>query len=337
MNEKLNYKNINSIDSLRGIASLMVAFFHFSAGNQIYLSETNIVREIGRFGWVGVEIFFIISGFVIPYAMMRSSYKVNDFFRFLAKRILRIDPPYILSMIMVLVLAYLSTLYPYYRGQAFELDFTQIVLHFAYLNTFFDSNWLNPVYWSLAIEFQYYLLIAISFPLIVHKRLVVRYLSLIIFISLSFVFPETKYIFHYSLLFVFGFTLFLFQVKKIGRNEFLINSILILLGIYFYLDTIIFVASFFSFLFIIFAQNYESKVLKFLGKISYSLYLVHIPIGGRIINLAEQFIVNEIYRTLIIIIALAVSIFAAWVFYVVIENWSKKLSKKIGYKRKKRL
>jgi peptidoglycan/LPS O-acetylase OafA/YrhL len=326
-------KYIHSLDSLRGIASLMVAFFHFSAGNRIYLAETNPLREIGRHGWVGVEIFFIISGFVIPYSMYRANYTNRNLPRFLLKRITRIDPPYFVSIALVLFLLFLSTQSAYYRGDPFEINIKQLLLHFGYLNAFFDEKWLNPVYWSLAIEFQYYIIIALIFPLLNSGRYTVRYITMLAFILSAYLIPAGVFVFKFSLLFVIGIILCHKHIGKIKKAEFYI-VIALLIGMSFFTYHItIFIASLLSILFIIALTDFKNPVLNFLGRISYSLYLIHIPIGGRVINLTEQFIENELIRSLMVFVALGVSIFSAWIFYLLFEKWSKKLSSKISYKK----
>ena len=71
----------------------------------------------------------------------------------------------------------------------------------------------------------------------------------------------------------------------------------------------------------------------FLGTISYSLYLIHIPVGGRLINFAEVFIDNIYVRQILVFAALAVCIAAAYCFYILVERKFKNLSSKIDYKK----
>ncbi|MDR3715393.1 MAG: acyltransferase family protein, partial [Puia sp.] len=85
-------REISSIELLRGIASAMVCYFHLARGNERYLPDTSIVRRMGDWGWTGVEIFFVISGFVIPYSMFVKNYSAGNFLAFLKKRIIRIEP-----------------------------------------------------------------------------------------------------------------------------------------------------------------------------------------------------------------------------------------------------
>lgn len=326
-NENLGY--LGSLDLLRGLASLAVVFFHFTHGNPNLLSKENPLYIAGRYGFLGVDVFFVISGFVIPYAMYRGRYQLSNFWKFLGKRFLRIEPPYLVSIFLVLILNFVSTLSPYYRGTGFSIDFTALMLHLGYLNAFFDYPWYNDVYWTLAIEFQYYLLIAILFPLLLNNNKSFSYLVLICLGAVGFWIDKHSLIFNYGLLFVAGILMFQFRVGYISRQEFGLLMLLALIMIFIRFDKRYLIAALLPYFFIIYL-NFNDKISKFLGDISYSLYLVHIPVGGRMINLAENFLHNEFQRSLAVFIALGSSVVFAWLFYRFVEKpalqWSKKLS-----------
>jgi len=329
---KLGY--LSSLDLLRGLAALAVVFFHFTHGNPDFLSKTNILYRAGRYGFLGVDVFFVISGFVIPYAMYRGMYRFKNFGKFLAKRVVRIEPPYILSIILVISLNWISTLSPYYRGEGFIIDFTALALHFGYLNAFFHHPWVNDVYWTLAIEFQYYILIALIFPLLVHPNKYYSFIALIVFGISGFVITGHDYIFNYGLLFIVGILLFQFKIGYLKNSEFGAFLLVALLMIFVKFDKRYLVAALLPYFFILYFEM-AGKISKFLGNISYSLYLVHIPIGGRIINICETLIQNEQIRSIFVFIALAVSVISAWIFYRLIEKPSMDMAKKIGYSKKK--
>jgi peptidoglycan/LPS O-acetylase OafA/YrhL len=80
--------------------------------------------------------------------------------------------------------------------------------------------------------------------------------------------------------------------------------------------------------------DFKGNIAAFLGNISYSLYLVHIPIGGRIINISEVLFADALMRDLMVFAALAISIFSAWVFYLFIEKPAILWAKRIKYKEK---
>jgi peptidoglycan/LPS O-acetylase OafA/YrhL len=64
------------IEVLRGLAAFSVMWFHFTNGNQDFLQE-GWLELSGKYGWLGVEVFFVISGFIIPYSLWRSQYTVK--------------------------------------------------------------------------------------------------------------------------------------------------------------------------------------------------------------------------------------------------------------------
>lgn len=96
--------HISLVDDIRGLAALSVAWFH--------LTNTwgDWVQETGRFGWLGVEAFFVVSGFIIPYSIKCSypGYTLRDYPGFLARRMIRLEPPYIISILMVVGLTFLA-------------------------------------------------------------------------------------------------------------------------------------------------------------------------------------------------------------------------------------
>lgn len=106
---------IEVVEALRGIAALAVAWFHFTNGGQ--LLPDGWLKDSGRYGWLGVEIFFVISGFIIPYSMLRGGFRFpRDVGVFVAKRLIRLEPPYLVAIAIVIVLGYLSALAPGFRG-----------------------------------------------------------------------------------------------------------------------------------------------------------------------------------------------------------------------------
>ncbi|AFM02593.1 putative acyltransferase [Bernardetia litoralis DSM 6794] len=326
-------EKINAIDSLRGIAALMVCVFHLT-NNPNFLPKENILREIGQYGWTGVEIFFIISGFVIPYSMYKAEYELKNIKNFLLRRITRIEPPYLVSIILVVVLAYISTLSPYYRGTGFEIDFFNLFLHVGYLNIFTDYPFYSPVYWTLAIEFQYYIVIALIFPLLIRKSPIYLVVLLGIWYSLSFLIPNGFFIFKYMPYFGLGIVLFRNYVGIDNEITFYILSVF-LLGILFFEVRLIFYIIVPAFLLIKYIPQFKFWGSAFLGLISYSIYLIHVPIGGRIINITEVLTENVSLRVTAILIAILVCIIASYIYYLLIEKPSLNLAKKINYKEAK--
>ena len=326
--------DIHSIELLRGLASAMVCFFHLSNGNRRFLPHDSLVWQAGNWGWTGVEIFFIISGFIIPYAMFSKKYATSDMLIFLKKRIIRIEPPYLISIVLVIGLNFLSTLSPFYRGAPFSINWGNTAGHIAYLNAFTGAPWLNDVYWSLAIEFQYYLLIALSFGLLTSGNRVWRLVFFVVFAASTFLkLPPNAFIFSFSGYFLAGILLFQFVCGIVSAREFGL-LMTITFGLLFYKYGPIMTSLVVFTLLIIMYVNKVPPFLRSLGMISYSLYLIHIPIGGRVINIAETKIHSIFLRECVVFIAFFICIAAAALFYKYIEKTFKKLSSNIRYDKR---
>jgi peptidoglycan/LPS O-acetylase OafA/YrhL len=85
-------------------------------------------------------------------------------------------------------------------------------------------------------------------------------------------------------------------------------------------------------IFILFFPEVNSRILIWTGMISYSLYLVHVPIGGRIINIAEKLPDTPAIRLLALLIAMALSLLIAALFFRFVEQPSHQLSRQIRQK-----
>lgn len=78
--------------------------------------------------------------------------------------------------------------------------------------------------------------------------------------------------------------------------------------------------------------NYTNSVFAFLGKISFSLYLLHVPIGGRILNFSGRFVTTEIAIWVSLFFALSITLIASYLFYRWVETPALLISKRIAYK-----
>jgi peptidoglycan/LPS O-acetylase OafA/YrhL len=77
--------------------------------------------------------------------------------------------------------------------------------------------------------------------------------------------------------------------------------------------------------------EFKSRLTVFLGKISFSLYLIHFTIGSKVINLGRHFVNKEWEKCLLLIITLFVTIIFAYIFHKLIVIPAQKLSKKVKY------
>lgn len=162
-------KRIPELDGLRGIAILLVISFHY-LNNQLLHASSSIGRAICQmtsFGWAGVDLFFVLSGFLIGSILVRNKHSNNFFSTFYIRRVVRIIPNYYLLMGVFFIVMLL----PFFAGSGY-LHKTNNIPWWSYMllvQNFYMAafhslgNDAINVTWSICIEEQFYLV----FPLIV--------------------------------------------------------------------------------------------------------------------------------------------------------------------------
>lgn len=312
---------------LRGLASFGVCFAHLTGTVN---SET--LKCVGNYGTWGVSVFFFISGFIIPYSLFNSNYSISDYPKFLLKRIIRLDPPYLLTIVGIFLISWLAQLSPHHTSQPLDPLSKNTLYHLFYLVEILNGKWLIVVFWTLAIEFQFYLLIGLLFPLLKTNRLVYTLLLIAVLCVIPFLLTDDRFVTNYLLMFLSGIIFYLFKTKQINLFTYLPIAIIVLALSYFKTGMEGIICPFISVCFIQFA-NKPFKPLIFLGMISYSLYLIHTPFGtDGLINFIQNYITSDTGRILLMFAALPVIILCAWLFYIVIEKPSLNMAKKIRYK-----
>ena len=170
----------SEIDGLRSIAILPVILYH-------------LAPDLIPYGYLGVDIFFVISGFLIS-GIISNKIKSNSFslLEFYERRVKRIAPLYFLIIIISVPLAYLI-LYPHQLT-----DFSQsIVASLSFLSNFFfyyEIDYFNPFInysplihtWSLSVEEQFYLLLPLCLIVFQKLRNNVKVIIFLFFLLLSF-------------------------------------------------------------------------------------------------------------------------------------------------------
>jgi peptidoglycan/LPS O-acetylase OafA/YrhL len=323
------------IDAPRGLASFAVCWYHLVFANHAF-DESGLVaatlRDSARNAWVGVEVFFVISGFVIPYALWRARYSLASYGRFVAKRLVRLDPPYVASIVLCVFLGLLSAHVHKLHGPPFQVDPTALLLHLGYLNAFTGRGWLNPVYWTLAIEFQYYLGMGLLFVLLANPRWETRLALFAMLGLLAFVAPSPNLVFRYLFVFMLGMATFQHRAGLLRLRGYLPLLGLLTLGCTLTLGPMVAAVSLLTALAIAFVRV-DFRVLGFLGAISYSLYLVHVPVGGRAMDLLLPHTHNTVEKLGALALSLALSLATAYALYRLVERPARQWSSSIRYRR----
>ncbi|MCW3117047.1 MAG: hypothetical protein JWM28_1129 [Chitinophagaceae bacterium] len=292
-----------ALDGLRGLAILLVVLYH----NFAFLPFLN-------YGWLGVDLFFVISGFLITQILMDTRNARNYFKNFYARRILRIFPLYYFFLFLFLIIL------PSFRGFPLDMSYYQKnqFWFWTYLQNWTlifryneKSNALNH-FWSLAVEEQYYLI----WPFIIVLFKKPKTLLIFCFGLLAGVIMARLYIWNHKTLFPSYQWLFLFTridgiligsilalVYYINQNilrkysTFLILLLASLNFAVYFIDKeqgfpIWPIAGFTTFSVIFALLVYETitkenriinlilnnSVLRFFGKYSYGFYIFHWPV-----------------------------------------------------------
>ena len=146
------------IDALRGFAAMAVVLYHIY-GN--IAEETRqwipqIVHGLFQVGFVGVPVFFVLSGFVISRATDKDEVTLAYVGRFMLKRAIRLDPPYWCAIaVAICLLVIKNKLFPQF-AQSLPTG-KDIVAHLFYLQDLLQLSPISAVFWTLCLEIQLYI------------------------------------------------------------------------------------------------------------------------------------------------------------------------------------
>ncbi|MBL4648697.1 MAG: acyltransferase [Aureispira sp.] len=316
------------INSLRGLAATAICFYHFVLSTANYVEEV-WVRTLFYYAQYGVPLFFVISGIVLPLAMLKNDYQFKHWSTFMLKRLVRLEPPYLVSL--VLATAYL--MFQTYRHSGIvAVSGLNFLLHLGYLIPFVEGQkWINPIYWSLAVEFQFYLFLSVAFIGLKQSLFSRRLLMYILLLGACFISHEKALIFRWLPLFMVGIVYVLQQHKIIPFKEFAIVSLFSFGLIYYRLGFPNLCVAIFTLSMVHYFPNYNPKYSSWLGKISYSLYLMHLIIGQALVNFLSHTYRLPYQKIIVILLGYTLSVSVAWLLYRRIEHPSKQASLKLQY------
>jgi hypothetical protein len=253
--------------------------------------------------------------------MWNAGYKIKDFFRYIFKRSVRIDPPYLLVIGICLVAGLFIPEYGF--------NFWKLFLHLFYLIPFSKYDWYQSVFWTLGVEFQFYLLIGLLLPLLQKGNV---YLLVLILVILSWTAyytptpdPRSFYILRSLHFFCIGILLLLNRKQKLSDWLFHISLSIIILFLIFRITLVTGITCYAAALLIKYS-NFEHPIANFFGKISYSLYITHFLVAEFMVFMLKG---SSIKQYGLFSILIPITILCAYLFYLLIEKpsivWSKKI------------
>jgi peptidoglycan/LPS O-acetylase OafA/YrhL len=147
-----------ALDGIRGLAVLSVFVHHFGGGSSSVYLPIRLIGNIVRSGWLGVSLFFVLSGFLISGILWDSFGQPHWWRNFYARRALRIFPLYYLAVLLCLILSMAAT-----RSIEFPKGVGVLALYLQNFPPLFSALRAIPAavktshLWSLGVEEQFYL------------------------------------------------------------------------------------------------------------------------------------------------------------------------------------
>lgn len=334
------------IDLLRFIAALSVVLYHYTFRGHMAdnLSDLKfgILATLFKYGYLGVDLFFIISGFVIAFSIEKS-----DFISFVKSRFVRLYPAYWICLIITTVIII------FLGKDRYHVNLFQFIANMTMLNGFVKIENIDGVYWSLFLEIKFYIIIGlvllnhnlkknifyvmVGWLILSFLHFIIDFQSNIFLKSISFLF-----FFDYSSYFISG--VMFFKIFKYGNAKkyifaILFSFILSLLSINKHVTflnehynvefSIIIISIIISFFYLIFylISTHNLNVLNnrlFLnfGVITYPLYLIHQYVGFILFNYFNQ----KVNKNLLLI---SVFFMMILISYLINKYFEVPISKKI--------
>lgn len=317
---------IIALDVIRFFAALSVVLYHYISSQEF--SSYPLVNEITKYGYLGVPLFFIISGYVIAFSANN-----RTALQFGISRFVRLYPVLWFGVIFtVLVLTIFNKS---------EYSVLQIFANFTLINEYLGYKDIDGIYWTLKAELKFYACIFLLLAFRVFQKTHI-WLSLWLGLTIMHTIFGQPYFMGwfitpaYSSFFIAGFAFHLLQSK--GPSTFNYTVLILSLMVSSFraygqadgfmdfpsdVEKLISVGIIFLFYGVMYFLSIGKMDLKkrnifiTLGALTYPLYLIHNAAGKVIIDQYASIIPKEIMIFLVLILM----IFISWIIYVVTEKY----------------
>ena len=322
------------IDLLRFLAALAVVLYHyvfrgFAEGGYSPV-EYPVLGDFFKYGSYGVQLFFIISGFVILMTATK-----RDAAHFVISRITRLYPAF-------WVCVSLTAMVIMWKGGAiFQVDFIQYILNLSMISGFVGVEMVDGVYWTLLVELKFYALIFLLLIFGQIHRIELFLAFWLLLTAASLVLPLPKiisflFLTEWSAFFIAGALFYLVHQKGLNllrggmlgislalalfENMRLIEGLEQMYNSYFSpIVTSMLVCLFYlAFLLISIGKthHFRSEKLVKLGVLTYPLYLIHQNIGFIVFHEFG----SSVNRYVLLVGLVLVMMLAAWLIHRLIEQ-----------------
>lgn len=312
------------LDLMRGVAAISVVLYHYLYRGWIngdFTEESfGDYDGIFKYGYIGVQFFFVISGYMIT----RSIYDKTPY-EFFRSRVLRLYPAYWVCLTITLAVMI------FWGGQAFQVDLLDAILNYTMISKLLGVPFVDGAYWTLIYEIVFYFWFLLG--MIFFRRHILGLFVVLMVIGFSMVFfLDFKYI---SVLFggafvsyfLAGMSFYFYSICRDFRYL-LVAGLSLLASLYQAYEqaaykvevanadlvpvVAVLMVSFIYFIFLMvsggFLDNIRIKWSSTMAVMSYPIYLLHQNVGYILINNLQAYF----HWSIILVVVLSVIIFLSW-------------------------
>ena len=309
--EKQRFSNL---DLLRILAALGVCLYHLN------WKDNSAISWLFSFGYLGVNIFFCISGYITPMVLMWSKFQYRDAPRFLLSRFFRLYPAFaVIAFMEIIFYAFGNPLFGYAQHLD-EITWMRTLANYTLTADFVGEAWYVPVFWTLGVEAQFALAIVVFFPFLVHRKSIVRIAVLLLWAFAPLCVEKGPSILSYSALFAMGMAVFLKHTQRISTWGFWVLLASAFYGHYAAISNRAAITSLGTAIIVAYAPQVHARWIAYFGKLSYSFFLIHITFGGAVMCHLKFFPQTWPYQLPAVLLASGVALGASAVFYRWIEH-----------------
>lgn len=321
----------NLLDVYRFIAAIMVVIYHYAfngIANGKVTEISYILEDVTKYGYLGVELFFIISGFVIYNSISSSTPS-----RFITSRFLRLYPAYWFCLIFTSIVIIIF-------GMEFQFNISlyEVLVNFTMFQQLLGVDHVDGVYWTLTYELLFYLLIFMIFFLSNQKILQSFFIIWPYLLILMFILDLDALPFMGGYFYFFSSGVIISMICRSRKNHLYLSlCILLFLSINYSIGNADkfsvekniyyshFVVSFIIVLFFLimfalrfdFINNLKIPYSEVMGKITYPLYLMHAHIGYITLNMYG----NDENKWVLVPCLILSMILVSFIIHKVIEDY----------------
>jgi len=363
-------KLIPEIDGLRFLAILLVflhhvySFFEFSSPHHFDdLEDYGWLRQWLTDGRKGVDLFFVISGFILALPFAKSYLKGAprpSLKRYFKRRLTRLEPPYIVAMVGMFIVFPLVTSMDY----AFAFESLLASLIYSHVFIYGVTSFLLAVAWSLELEVHFYVLAPLLFMVLKLPKIARRAGLVLLILVLPFLQAQIQtpafYLFHYFQFFLAGILLADFYIERpsldTGKPFFTFAGLVLFMGVLFmpHVRThlmnspddlyyaMIFPLAIAGFYYIVLTNRFWGKVfgyrwISLIGGMCYTIYLIHQPLLSAMMKIIFRYQFFDSFPAeylLVTLLCIPPVLAASVIFYLLVEKpcmdpeWPEKLWRK---------